>query len=227
MSLAQNGSSLAVGRTVTYTRPASPSTTQHAVIVALHPTAAELDTGKVVPFQALQLVVTDERWLPIAGFTDRYLISSHGKVVSLSYSRTGQQRLLRPTSPHRYPSVSLHNEAGTTQVGVNRLVARHFLPPPTEERFQHLIPKDGNHLNLRAENLQWVDQRERKDRAVLERFHRCGARNANSKLTPALVREIRALAAQGKNYQQLARQFGVSRPTVSLLVRRLTWQTVV
>ncbi|UOR06960.1 NUMOD4 domain-containing protein [Hymenobacter aerilatus] len=226
MFLAQNGTRPAVGRTVTYTSlPCHPTTTQ-AVIVELRPPLAELDNGALVPLQDLRLVVTDERWLPIQDFADQYLLSSYGKVVSLSYRHTDRQRLLQASGPQRYPSVSLYGAAGVTQVGLNRLVAQHFLPPPAEERFQHVIPKDGNHLNLRAENLQWVDQREQQDRVVLERFHRCGARNPNSKLTPDSVRQIRALAAQGQSYQQLAMQFGVSRPTISLLVRRLTWRTI-
>ncbi|MBC6612779.1 hypothetical protein H8B15_17785 [Hymenobacter sp. BT507] len=226
MFLAQNGTRPVAGRTITYTSLPPHSATIQAVIVELRHPLAELDNGALVPVKALHVVVTDERWLPIQDFADQYLLSSHGKVVSLGYRHTDRQRLLQASGAQRYPSVSLYHAAGMKQVGLNRLVAHHFLPPPAQERFRHVIPKDGNHLNLHAENLQWVDQREQEDQAVLERFHRCGARNANSKLTPALVREIRALAAQGHSYQQLATRFGVSRPTVSLLVRRLTWRTV-
>lgn len=43
-----------------------------------------------------------------------------------------------------------------------------------------------------------------------ERFRRYGAANANSQLTPELVRQIRQLAAEGSTNQQLAAQFGVS-----------------
>jgi hypothetical protein len=226
MSLLQNGSSLAVGRTVTYVHPTRASEHIQAVIVQHRVSEAELDNGEVVPLTALTLVASDEQWLPVSGFADRYLISSHGKVVSLSYSRSGQQRLLRVLNPQRYPSVSLHLDNVVTQVGLNRLVAQHFLPPPTEARFTHLIPKDGNHLNLGAENLRWVDQQESKEVAVRERFHRYGVENAQSKLTPELVREIRMLATQGYSNQQLALQFRVSRPTISLIVRGLSWRNV-
>jgi hypothetical protein len=223
MLLLQNGSSLAAGRTVAY--GSTSVLACQAVIVEIHAQKAELDTGEVLPLLALTLVVSDERWLPMSGFADRYLISSYGKVVSLSYNRSGRHRLLRVLSPQRYPSVSLHDGGQVTQVGLNRLVAQHFLLPPTEARFDHLVPKDGNHLNLHADNLRWVDQQESVDQTVQQRFHRHGTRNANSKLTPELVRQIRALAAQGHTNQQLATQFGVSRPTISMIVRHLSWRT--
>lgn len=218
---------MTAGGTVTYTSLVSPFPVVQAVVIEISfPHSAELDNGHVVPLAQLQLVATDEQWRPIVGFTDRYLISSHGKVVSLCYNQTQRQRLLRVTSPHRYPSVSLHDGAHVTQVGVNRLVAQHFLPSPAAARFTHVVPKDGNHLNLRADNLEWVDQREDEDVAVRERFRRYGAQNTQSKLTPALVQQIRQLAAQGSSNQQLATQFGVSRPTISLIVRRLSWRSV-
>ncbi|WP_354581063.1 hypothetical protein [Hymenobacter sp. UYP22] len=112
------------------------------------------------------------------------------------------------------------------QTGLNQLVAQHFLPAPAEGRLRHLLPKDGNHLNVRADNLQWADRGEMDDLVVLQRFHACGVRNAHSKLTPELVREIRHLASQGHSNQQLATQYGVSRPAISLLVRGITWRTV-
>lgn len=144
---------LTAGRTVTYVP--TPSAAVQAVIVELRDLhTAELDTGELAPLTSLMLVATDEQWHPVAGFADRYVVSSHGKVVSLSYNRSNRHRLLRVQSPQRYPAVSLHDGAHVTQVGLNRLVAQHFLPLPTEARFDHVVPKDGNHLNLRADNVR-------------------------------------------------------------------------
>jgi len=227
MYILQNGALLVAGRTVAYAAlPPRTDIVEAVIVEVINKDCAELDNGDIVPLEALTLVPTEEEWRPVMEFADQYLLSSHGKVVSLFYGRTRRQRLLRVVSPRRYPSVSLHHRSLVTQAGLNRLVARHFLPPPTEARFRHVVPKDGNHLNLRVENLQWVDQQEREDMAVLERFHRCGASNAQSKLTPEAVGQIRLLAAQGKNNQQLATQFGVSRPAISQIVRRLSWRSV-
>jgi len=215
--------SFLAGHTVQY-----PCHSPHtAVIVEIWDhTLAELDSGQRVPLTALCALASDEQWRPVTGFEELYRISSHGKVVSLQYKRTARHRLLRVLSPRRYPSVSLYSDLTTQQIGLNRLVALHFLAPPTEARFNHVMPKDGNHLNLRAENLQWVDQAERKDQTVLQRFHACRARNTHSKLTAESVQQIRALAARGYSNQALAVQFGVSRPTISYVVRGKTWRTV-
>ncbi|OUJ68995.1 helix-turn-helix domain-containing protein, partial [Hymenobacter crusticola] len=64
------------------------------------------------------------------------------------------------------------------------------------------------------------------DVTVLKRFHTCGTRSPHSKLTDQGIQQIRALAAQGYSNQALAVQFGVSRPTISYVVRGKTWRTV-
>jgi len=211
------------GHTVQY-----PCHSPHtAVIVEIwDDTLAELDSGQRVPLTDLCPLASDEEWRPVTGFEELYRVSSHGKVVSLHYKQTARHRLLRVLSPRRYPSVSLCNDLTRQQIGLNRLVAQHFLAPPPEARFDHLMPKDGNHLNLRVENLQWVDQAEREDLAVLQRFHACGVRSKHSKLNEQDVQQIRALAAQGHSNQALAKQFGVSQPTISCAVRGKTWRTV-
>lgn len=45
-------------------------------------------------------------------------------------------------------------------------------------------------------------------------------------LTPAQVREIRKLAAQGTPQTFIGKKFGLSQPTVSTIVRRLTYADV-
>ena len=50
-------------------------------------------------------------------------------------------------------------------------------------------------------------------------------RGRTAKLTPALVREIRALAGAGTQ-RDLARQFGVGEMCISCVVRRVTWKNV-
>lgn len=192
----------------------------HAVVEVLPDGFVELDTGQALPLAALVLQETDEAWKPIIGYGDRYLISSHGKVVSTWYRKSPRMRLLRVLRPHYYPVVSLYNEAGPTQVGVNRLVAQHFLPPPPPGH-THVLPKDGNPLNLHADNLSWADPHDGTDALVAQRLYRSGERHHASRLTTAQVAQVRALAAQGESYQHLAEQFGVSRPTISEMVRGL------
>lgn len=210
------------GYTVTTPRFASLHLPAQAVILERHASGlAELNNGLYLPEWELQQVDTGEQWVPIAGY-DRYLLSSHGKVVSLFYHRTDRQRLLRVLRPTVYPGVTLVNETGPRQIGLNRLVAQAFLLAPAEARLHQVLPKDGNHLNVRVDNLYWADPSEVEDEAVVQYLRRRGERHHFSKLTAAEVAQARELVAQGATRQAVADQFGVSRPTISTIVSGAT-----
>ncbi|RZK21928.1 MAG: hypothetical protein EOO63_18615 [Hymenobacter sp.] len=115
---------------------------------------------------------------------------------------------------------------GPRQVGLNRLVAQHFLPPPAEARFRVLMPKDGNHLNIRADNLQWVDPQELHDPVVVHYLHYCGERHPLHKLRHADVVQVRELLAQEVSQQAVAERFGVSRPAISYLASGRSYRHV-
>lgn len=210
---------LRAGATVAHPSFTPAGLPQHAAVVEIWPDgSAELDNGLRLLTLTLVPVATGERWLPVAGYAGHYLVSSYGKLVSTRYRGSARTRLLRVLAPARYPAVALSNGAGVTQIGLNRLVAQHFLPPPDEARCTVVLPRDGNPLNLCVDNLQWVDPREVADPDVAPRLHSRGEHHANSRLTTAQVVEVRHLAAQGTTNQALANQFGVSRPTISQIV---------
>lgn len=218
---------LRAGDTVTVAATERLAFPGQAVILEVRPTGqAELDNGHLMPLAELCRVDTGERWRAIIGYEDRYRISCQGKVVSLFYQNTTRQRLLQVAGRHRYPSVSLGAGFGPRQVGLNRLVAQHFLPPPTEARFRVLMPKDGNHLNIQAANLQWVDPQELHDPVVLHYLHCCGERHPLHKLSRANVVQVRELLAQGVSHQELAQRFGVSRPAISHLASGHSYRSI-
>lgn len=206
------------GDTVTAALWPAPGLAWQAVVVELRPTGeAELDTGYVLPLDEVCRVETGESWCPVKGYEGRYRLSSHGKIVSLRYLGTQRHRLLKPSGAHRYPSVSLGKGPGhpPKQIGLNRLVAQHFLPPPAEPRLNILMPVDGNHLNVQATNLKWVDKQEMANAEVLKYLHCCGERHPYHKLSSDDVAAIRKLLAQGNRRSVIARQFAVSGPTIS------------
>jgi predicted XRE-type DNA-binding protein len=53
-----------------------------------------------------------------------------------------------------------------------------------------------------------------------------GERNANAKLTEAVVREMRQLYASGMKQDALAARFNISQMTVSDVIRRRTWRHI-
>jgi hypothetical protein len=214
---------LGAGRTVGHPSFAQLALPTHAVVVEVWPEEqAELDNGLLLPLTELSFLDTGEDWRPVEEF-ESYLISSHGKIISLRYQRTNRQRLLCALKPGTYPSVVLSKAGITRQSGVNRLVAQTFLPLP-EAHLTMLMPLDGNPLNLRATNLRWVDPHEREDASVLNYLHCCGARHPTSKLTAAQISLIRQQLAAGYSQQLVAHAFGVSRPTISLIATGKAWR---
>lgn len=53
-----------------------------------------------------------------------------------------------------------------------------------------------------------------------------GERNAASRLTEEMVREIRRLSAKGARQVDLAERFGIAQPNISKVIRRETWAHV-
>lgn len=207
------------GATVTHPSLLTGKAPIQAVIVELRANGtAELDNGQFLPVRELTWFDTGEHWQPIAGYNGRYLLSSHGKVVSTNYGKSHRERLLKVLQPQRYPMVALGDGTRSVQVGINRLVAQHFLPSPALASMSQVLPKDNNHLNLRAENLYWADRQELTDAAMVQRLYRRGEQHPASTLTRAQVAQVRQLATQGIKHQQLAEQFGISRPAIAQIV---------
>jgi hypothetical protein len=207
------------GATVTHPDLETNGVPAAAVVVEVWANGlAELDHGVALPADELTPVATDEAWVCVTGYAGSYWLSSWGKVVSTHYLRSGRVRLLRVLAPTVYPAVALRRGGRTVQVGLNRLVAEHFLAPPAEARLTHVLPKDGNALNLCADNLYWADLRETADPVAAERLHPSGEGHAGHRLTTAQVQQVHQLIAQGATQQAVADRFGVSRVTISYVV---------
>lgn len=85
-----------------------------------------------------------EIWKDIKGYEGLYQVSNLGRVKSLNYNRTGQQRIKKAESNKRYFSVTLWKDKKTRTFSVHRLVCENF----------NEIPK---HLeNIEAKELQVI-----------------------------------------------------------------------
>jgi predicted DNA-binding protein (UPF0251 family) len=220
-----NSHAIQAGSTVThpkFTQLALPTPVVVVEILVINNTPqAELDNGLLLPLRELQLVETGEQWADIAGY-EHYRLSSHGKVVSLCYKSQPRQRLLKPLNANRYPEIRVGSRGTFLRIGLNRLVAQTFLPPPADESLNVVIPKDGNRLNVCANNLQWVSISETTDKTTWRYLRGYRTRAHHCKLQAADIAQIRLLATQGLAQQTIADKFGVSRPTISVLLSSTT-----
>ena len=113
-----------------------------------------------------------EIWKDVAGFENMYAVSNFGRVKSKSrkvWNHTGYwvrpEKILKPQISDRgYLKVRIGmNETKCTR-RVHRLVAEAFIPKPNDTYEVNHI--DGNKLNNRVDNLEWVSKSDNLKHAV-------------------------------------------------------------
>lgn len=164
----------------------------------------------------------EEEWRPCPGY-DNYAVSDHGRVLSCWTQMP--PRYLRPGISRGYLHVDLSRDGKGATLKVHRLVLMAFIgpSPPGKPECNH---RDGGKANNRLSNLEWVSSAENQ-RHAYDTGLQVGPRgevNGAAKLTEADVIEIRNAPHTGRGHQtRLAREFGVGRNAVSMIVRGKTW----
>jgi hypothetical protein len=106
---------------------------------------------------------------------------------------------------------------------VHRVVLRAFVGPrPFGQEGCHFPDRDP--ANNRLENLRWDTPTANGADAIIHGTTTVGTKNARSKLDDEAIREIRRLASEGMSHSRIAPQFGVTRSTVSYVIRGDTWR---
>lgn len=94
--------------------------------------------------------MTDEVFVMVPGYNDRYLISNRGRIISLNSGSEMAQYVQK----NGYAAVKLHTHNVKRTFLVHRLVASAFVPNPNGlAEVNHI---DGDKLNNSADNLEWV-----------------------------------------------------------------------
>ena len=168
-----------------------------------------------------------ERWEPVVNYEEWYEVSDLSVIRRVkAASGTHVGRILVPGYNGRgYHKVTLCNDGEQHAFTVHRIVTEAFLgirPEGTEVNH-----KDGNKINNRLENLEYVTRSENALHA-----HRTGLSNAvngekvgSSKLTEENVHEIRRLLVN-ETQTAIALKFNVSNVTISDVARGVTWMHV-
>jgi hypothetical protein len=164
-----------------------------------------------------------EQWRKIPDA--EYEVSDLGRIASLKF---GRRKVMRPGKDSAgYPHVKMGVRRKTICVKVHILVATVFLgPKPTP--LHEVNHKNGVKADARAENLEWVTHRENIQHglSVLGNKRARGEQIGIHKMTPSEVRRMRARLAEGARQVDLAKEFGVSQPTVSAVKVGRCWRWV-
>lgn len=174
-----------------------------------------------------------EEWRPVVGYEGWYSVSSEGRVRRDMRSRRAYAgRILNPPQPdrwHRYLVVRLSmNGAAKRSFLVHCLVAKAFLDPDPRGRTEvnHI---DGDKMNNRASNMEWVTRSENALHAIrigLWDGPKCALRGEASHLAKLSETEVRAIREARGSQTLIAARFGITQSTVSHIRLRKSWKHI-
>jgi hypothetical protein len=164
--------------------------------------------------------IVSETWRPVIGAEETYAVSSIGRVMRTS-GRTKGRVLAFGMDRKGYRAVYLYSSGRIKARRVHTLVFWAFVGPlPHGHEINHI---DGVKLNNRPQNLEAVSHTDNMRHAsrigLLER----GERHHNSKLREEAIADIRYSYRHGERQHSIAKRHGISRATVSDIVRRRLW----
>lgn len=183
-----------------------------------------------------------EVWKTIEGTNGLYEVSDHGRVRSLdryieynwkgkTMRRIQKGKVLSDKCNTDYQIVKVYYEDGPKYIRIHQLVANAFVKKLEGKNYVNHI--DANKHNNRADNLEWVTQKENITHAWemgLCSGAIAGVGHHNSKLTEDDVRWIREndRTTNGGNMsrEEMAKVLGVSGVSVTNVANRKTWRHI-
>lgn len=161
-----------------------------------------------------------EEWKYIPSYGD-YEVSSFGRIRSL---KRGTPRIMKLHTRIRdgYSEIGLRDGQSKTTFKVHRIVAVAFLGD-SDLQIDH---KDGNKLNNRVDNLEYVTAleniRRSFDLGLSTNSHLVGEKHHSAILTEEGVKQIWKMKGKTSG-RELAKQFGVTPSSISDIHRGRTW----
>jgi len=172
-----------------------------------------------------------EEWKDIDDF-DGYEVSNFGNVRGKDRLKKGRHGLrLTNGQPMKqvfnkkgYPEVRFRKEGTHTKL-VHRLVAKAFVPNhDNKSQVNHI---DGNKLNNRADNLEWVNNSENQLHAYKLGLQpsRAGEKNSKAKITDKDVTLLKQLYNSGKSVIEVSNIMNVSLDSTRQIIYGRTWKS--
>lgn len=158
-----------------------------------------------------------------------YSISESSSIVSRNEYHNRISYLKSRKRKDGYHVISLSKNNNPKYFYLHRLVAEHFVPNPENKKYVN--HKDGDKSNNHASNLEWCTASENSQHAIDNEMYKPpsfkGEEHGMCKITPDIVRSIRALYGGG-NYTQkkLSKLYGLGQTQIGRIVRRESWSHV-
>lgn len=171
-----------------------------------------------------------EEWKSIPEFIG-YDVSSLGRVRStnrLSGKRRGLikgKELVQTPNRKGYPEVRLFKNGKSTSKVVHRLVASAFIPNDYDK--PQVNHKDGNKLNNRVSNLEWISNSENQKHAYMLGLQpsKAGENNGKAKITDKDVTLLKELYNSGKSIVEVSNIMNVSLGSTRQIIYGRTWKS--
>lgn len=176
-----------------------------------------------------------EQWLPVHEYEGIYEVSSLGRIKSCARTRKTKgggvaqlpERIRIPGIKREgYAFFSMYKDAKSRVMYLHRLVAIAFLQNPLG--LPQVNHKDGDKLNNKAENLEWVTASDNCFHAIRENLYVTakGESSGLSKITELDVLKIRDMASAGIMHKDIAALFPVGRKAITKIVNRQRWSHI-
>lgn len=169
-----------------------------------------------------------EIWKPVVGFEGRYEVSSLGRLKALARKiyyvdgRVGflSERLIHGTlNTTGYYCVTFDS---SKRKAIHQVVAEAFLP---KTEYKHTVNhKDGNKLNNKIENLEWVSYKENNKHARETGLNNQHGEQSNlHKHSDQFIQAVRNVYTKYKpSYKELGLMFGLYPGHVGQIIRNET-----
>jgi hypothetical protein len=170
----------------------------------------------------IKLYVGEEaKQVKIPGLKKKYVITSHGRLLSYSKNLEDGSELSLNIHPQGYRIWRFRVNGESTHFLVHRLVAEYFCKKPSKEH-DYVIHKDHSKTNNQVKNLQWVTYDEQRAHSAQSEASKANALRLSQwsritgkgkKLTESKVKMIKKILADPKRktrMKMIAKQFDIT-----------------
>lgn len=165
-----------------------------------------------------------EEWRSVVGYEGLYEVSDLGRVRTIRRKR-GREFLMPQYTARGYFRVNLtDSQRKESTQRIHRLVLLAFVGVcPEGHECSHL---DGNRTNNRLSNLAWEPMLKNQRRKIEHGTQVRGEQVGTSKLTAAIVRDIRARVSAGENHAPIAKRYGIHVNYIWRIITAQRWKHI-